>query len=132
MWHAIQEAKNQGLVEFDFGRSDWDNGGLLAFKDRWDTVRSTLTYFRYTAPSAQGEGIPMRLPKEFSVGRQTVSCLPPVKFCTGISPEAQQRMAAFLHMNLLSYLHFKFKPGSSLIGSTCTKISSACRSCPLT
>jgi CelD/BcsL family acetyltransferase involved in cellulose biosynthesis len=63
MWHAIQEAKKQGLMEFDLGRSDWDNKGLLTFKDRWDGVRSTITYLRYAAPNARGDGLPMRVTK---------------------------------------------------------------------
>ena len=50
MWKAIQEAKASGLVEFDMGRTDWDNAGLLAFKDRWGGARSTLLYLRHPAP----------------------------------------------------------------------------------
>ncbi len=49
MWRAIQEAKEGGLLEFDMGRTDWSNEGLLAFKDRWGTERSTLLYLRYPA-----------------------------------------------------------------------------------
>ena len=47
MWKAIQEAKNDQLDEFDMGRSDCDNPGLIAFKDRWGAARSTLSYLRY-------------------------------------------------------------------------------------
>jgi lipid II:glycine glycyltransferase (peptidoglycan interpeptide bridge formation enzyme) len=53
MWKAIQEAKNSQLCEFDMGRSDWDNPGLIAFKDRWGAARSTLFYLRYPLPSSQ-------------------------------------------------------------------------------
>jgi CelD/BcsL family acetyltransferase involved in cellulose biosynthesis len=53
MWRAIQEAKNDGLLEFDMGRTDSSNEGLLTFKDRWGGARSTLTYLRYPAPKAQ-------------------------------------------------------------------------------
>jgi lipid II:glycine glycyltransferase (peptidoglycan interpeptide bridge formation enzyme) len=45
-WEAIQEAKSDGLCVFDLGRSDCDNAGLIAFKDRWGAARSTLTYMR--------------------------------------------------------------------------------------
>jgi predicted N-acyltransferase len=48
-WRAIQEAKKSGLHFLDLGRSDWENTGLITFKDRWGAVRSTLTYSRYTA-----------------------------------------------------------------------------------
>ena len=49
MWRAIQDAKADGLLHFDMGRTEWNNQGLLHFKDRWGTTRSTLTYLRYPA-----------------------------------------------------------------------------------
>jgi CelD/BcsL family acetyltransferase involved in cellulose biosynthesis len=52
-WKAIQEAKANGMEEFDLGRSDVDNPGLITFKDRWGAKRSTLNYWRYPfRPSA--------------------------------------------------------------------------------
>jgi Acetyltransferase (GNAT) domain len=53
MWKTIQEAKNDQLDEFDMGRSDCDQPGLIAFKDRWGAAQSTLFYLRYPAPSLQ-------------------------------------------------------------------------------
>jgi lipid II:glycine glycyltransferase (peptidoglycan interpeptide bridge formation enzyme) len=50
-WRAIQDAKRDGISELDLGRSDWDNPGLAAFKDRWGSVRSVLTYWRYPVPA---------------------------------------------------------------------------------
>ena len=46
-WHAIQEAKKAQLSEFDMGRSDCDNSGLVTFKDRWGAANTDLAYFRY-------------------------------------------------------------------------------------
>lgn len=46
LWKAIQDAKNQALTDFDMGRSDWGNDGLIAFKDHWGAARSCLFYFR--------------------------------------------------------------------------------------
>jgi lipid II:glycine glycyltransferase (peptidoglycan interpeptide bridge formation enzyme) len=46
-WNAIQEAKNTGAREFDLGRSDPDNPGLITFKERWGARGSQLTYLRY-------------------------------------------------------------------------------------
>lgn len=65
MWKSIQDAKNRGLLEFDMGRTDWKNEGLLAYKDRWGGARSTLMYFRYPAGKAQDrtESLTMRLAK---------------------------------------------------------------------
>ena len=50
-WEAIQEAKNSGLSQFDLGRSDWDDQGLIVFKDRWGASRSTVGYWRHGAAS---------------------------------------------------------------------------------
>jgi hypothetical protein len=46
-WRLIEESKSTGATEIDFGRSDWDNPGLITFKDRFGTTRKSLTYFRY-------------------------------------------------------------------------------------
>lgn len=46
-WKTIQEAKACGLKQFDMGRSDLDNHGLVAFKEHWGAKRSTLTYWKY-------------------------------------------------------------------------------------
>lgn len=45
-WNAIQHAKEYGLQEFDLGRSDSDNQGLIAFKRHLGAVQSTLIYRR--------------------------------------------------------------------------------------
>jgi len=45
-WKAIQDAKREGFLEFDMGRTDLDNPGLITFKEHWSTTRSTLTYWR--------------------------------------------------------------------------------------
>ncbi len=50
LWTALQEGKKSGAREFDLGRSDCDNTGLITFKDRWGAGRSQLTYWRYPAP----------------------------------------------------------------------------------
>jgi len=65
MWKTIQDAKNSGLVEFDMGRTDWKNTGLLTYKDRWGAKRSTLLYLRHPATEAQNriENFPMRIAK---------------------------------------------------------------------
>jgi lipid II:glycine glycyltransferase (peptidoglycan interpeptide bridge formation enzyme) len=47
LWAAITEAKRNQLSEFDMGRSDCDNPGLIEFKDRWGAARATLIYYRY-------------------------------------------------------------------------------------
>lgn len=51
IWRAIEQAKRQGVGSLDLGRSDPDNLGLVRFKDRWGSVRSVLSYWRYGAPT---------------------------------------------------------------------------------
>jgi lipid II:glycine glycyltransferase (peptidoglycan interpeptide bridge formation enzyme) len=53
-WRSIQEAKQDGLCVFDLGRSEWEDTGLITFKDRWGAKRSALTYLRFVA-SAQSK-----------------------------------------------------------------------------
>ena len=47
LWNVIREAKESSLWELDFGRSDCDASGLIAFKQRWGAARAELTYLRY-------------------------------------------------------------------------------------
>lgn len=53
-WRSIQEGKRDGLCVFDLGRSEFDNTGLIAFKDRWGSARSTLTYARFSLSPPSG------------------------------------------------------------------------------
>lgn len=52
-WHAIQDAKAQGMSELDMGRSDVGNEGLAVFKEHWGAQRTRLRYWRYPARSAK-------------------------------------------------------------------------------
>jgi hypothetical protein len=71
-WKAIQEAKTGGMAEYDMGRSDADNPGLLDFKDRWGATRSTLTYLRFPAkPARTGPPGPVS-----RMAKNLVACLP--------------------------------------------------------
>jgi len=46
-WKLIEEGKATGAECLDFGRSETDNEGLIAFKDKFGTTKRTLTYYRY-------------------------------------------------------------------------------------
>jgi hypothetical protein len=65
-WRAIKEAKEAGAEELDFGRSDIDNPGLIAFKGRWSAACSTLTTWRapMVASSTRIERLKVRCAKE--------------------------------------------------------------------
>jgi hypothetical protein len=60
LWTAIQDAKRSGLQEIDLGRSDLDMPGLVAFKDRWGSTRSRISYLRST-PEGRGVLTPSRV-----------------------------------------------------------------------
>lgn len=52
-WKTIEEAKDRDFEEFDLGRSDTDNLGLIAFKERWGVPRGLLHYWTYPARSSR-------------------------------------------------------------------------------
>ena len=51
-WRAIQDAKAGGIEEFDFGRSEISNVGLVKFKENWGATRYALNYQRYPVQAA--------------------------------------------------------------------------------
>ena len=53
MWAAIEEACSKGHTEFDMGRSDLDQTGLVEYKDRWGARKTLLTYYRHPGGPAQ-------------------------------------------------------------------------------
>jgi len=46
-WKAIQEAKDKGFEEFEMGRSDIDNLGLITFKENWGASGTPMSYWTY-------------------------------------------------------------------------------------
>jgi CelD/BcsL family acetyltransferase involved in cellulose biosynthesis len=46
-WKLIEEGKATGAEWIDFGRSETENKGLVAFKDKFGTTRRMLTYYRF-------------------------------------------------------------------------------------
>lgn len=64
-WKLIEESKREDAERIDFGRTDLDHAGLIAFKDHFGGRRRRLTYLRYpaeatTAGSAPGGMGPVR------------------------------------------------------------------------
>jgi hypothetical protein len=81
-WQAIEEAKNNGLTEFDLGRSDLTNPGLVAFKDRLGAARLPLTYWRYPGEYQRRAAIPAGPWRRFA--GETLARLPaPLLVATG-------------------------------------------------
>ncbi len=71
-WRLIEESKAAGAERIDFGRTDLDNSGLTAFKDRFGTTRSTLTYFRSPVSARKKFALAPDLP----AARSLISTLP--------------------------------------------------------
>ena len=53
-WRLVEESKASGTERIDLGRSDLDNKGLIAFKDRLGASKKRLTYYRYARAARQG------------------------------------------------------------------------------
>ena len=73
-WKAMVSAKLCGAVEFDLGRTELDNGGLLAFKNRWVQHPKRLLYWQY--PCAAHQSIAQRWKSKLAA--QCFSFLPQV------------------------------------------------------
>lgn len=56
-WQTIQRAKAEGASEFDLGRSDVDDEGLIAFKNHLGAAATPLAYYRFPARSAAPAGL---------------------------------------------------------------------------
>ena len=57
LWRSILEAKSEGLKEFDLGRSDLPNHGLIQFKDRWGAEQTRVSYSRMAASAPSRAGL---------------------------------------------------------------------------
>jgi hypothetical protein len=55
-WQVIQEAKSEGRQQFDLGRSDLNNEGLVRFKDHLGAERTTLNYCRSSGARSKSAG----------------------------------------------------------------------------
>jgi hypothetical protein len=56
VWRAIQEAIEEGAYEFDLGRSECGNAGLITFKDHWGAKQHQIRYYSYPPAKAGGSG----------------------------------------------------------------------------
>jgi hypothetical protein len=51
-WRTIQESKTAGFEQFDLGRTEIQNTGLIAFKNHWAHEPTPLSYWRYPCPDS--------------------------------------------------------------------------------
>jgi CelD/BcsL family acetyltransferase involved in cellulose biosynthesis len=72
-WKSIQEAKDNGFLELEMGRSDIDNVGLIAFKEHWGATRTVMHYWNWPP---QPKGVSRLWEKKLT--RQVVSVCPDI------------------------------------------------------
>jgi len=52
LWKAIREANSTGVTEFDLGRTEIGNAGLISFKNTWAREPQALNYWKFpSSPS---------------------------------------------------------------------------------
>jgi hypothetical protein len=70
LWSAMAEAKSGGAVEFDMGRTQEDDSGLLAFKNHWVRPPQSLVYWNFPGvPSLEGGW-------KIKIAKRVFSCMP--------------------------------------------------------
>jgi hypothetical protein len=60
---AIGDAKSNGAQIFDLGRSDYDNLGLIQFKNNWASTATFMNYWRFPALARESSMAEGRSPK---------------------------------------------------------------------
>lgn len=56
IWKSIEDACASGYKKYDFGRTSYDNTGLINFKKRWGAAEVKLYYSNYPADSTTLNG----------------------------------------------------------------------------
>jgi CelD/BcsL family acetyltransferase involved in cellulose biosynthesis len=64
LWRAIERAKSLDACKFDFGRTEIDNSGLLAFKDKWAPRSNPVVYLRFPHDGSNSDGRKMKVVKQ--------------------------------------------------------------------
>lgn len=76
LWKLIEESQASGADELDLGRSDPDQDGLITFKDRFGSSKTSLTYYRYPPPGPSTASILVQRSVRRFVGLLPKSLLP--------------------------------------------------------
>ena len=72
-WRAIAAGKSDGAMEFDLGRTEEGNAGLLAFKNNWVPQSKELIYWRFPQTSSIDSNDSWKL----GLAKRLFSYLPP-------------------------------------------------------
>lgn len=71
LWRAIASGKSYGAKEFDMGRTQEDNAGLLTFKNHWVHHPERLVYWKYPGAAVDSFG-----PWKLKMAKRVFSHLP--------------------------------------------------------
>jgi lipid II:glycine glycyltransferase (peptidoglycan interpeptide bridge formation enzyme) len=72
LWKTIEVSKAAGAEEFDLGRSESDNQGLIVFKNHWTQRRTKLAYWRFPAP----DPLPFEEAWKLNMVKHLFACMP--------------------------------------------------------
>jgi hypothetical protein len=72
LWKAIVSAKDSGAMQFDLGRTEHDNAGLLAFKNNWVSTCKELLYWRFPVVGSFG----IRESRKLKMAKRVFSHMP--------------------------------------------------------
>jgi lipid II:glycine glycyltransferase (peptidoglycan interpeptide bridge formation enzyme) len=72
LWKAVTAAKSAGANQFDMGRTQVDNLGLLSFKGHWVPQPTRLIYWRFPPISSLVSGNAWKA----RIAKRTFSCMP--------------------------------------------------------
>lgn len=73
LWRAIVSAKSNGATEFDMGRTENGNTGLLAFKNHWVPNPMRLIYWRFPDTSYSLDSVDGW---KLKMAKRVFSCMP--------------------------------------------------------
>jgi hypothetical protein len=74
VWKTIQDACGAGYRTFNFGRSSYDNKGLIQFKHGWGAEERELYYSIY--PGSSRQSLPSRESFTYLYGRKVIRHIP--------------------------------------------------------
>lgn len=74
-WKVIQQAKDAGMEEFDLGRSNSEEPGLIAFKEHLGAARSEIQYYRDPGPKISEDSVKSESPSS-ALARDALVRLP--------------------------------------------------------
>ena len=74
IWKSIEDACVQGQMLYDFGRTSYENTGLIQFKRKWGTGEKKLYYSVF--PGSSKPSLPDRESILYQLGNKVIRQMP--------------------------------------------------------